>query len=168
MTNASKFAINIKFNSFTETFINEFSGIPGIELKLMSPTYFKLIDIISVISSPQAKVNTISKACGVIKVVRCERTNESPLWEFRYASRITNLYETFYSVNENSHACDQTYSINTILIEMLKAYYKLTYMIEPHSDTYKYFSHSIPYINVGVRFVRTDHRNTKTLNPFSS
>lgn len=151
MTTTSKLSINLKLNSFIETLINEFSGIPGIKLELISPTYFKLIDAKSITKTPDSNVELINKACGIIKIVRRERTGEAPFWEFLYASRATGIYEPFYSVIEESHLTDQNYIENTLLINFIKAYYKLSYLIdESNTETYNYFSPSISYINLGV------------------
>ena len=151
MTTTSKLSINLKLNSFIETVINEFSGIPGIKLELISPTYFKLIDSKSITKNPDSNVETINKACGVIKIMRRDCTGEAPFWEFLYASRISGDYDPFYSIIEESHVRDQDYTENTLLINFLKAYYKLSHLIdESNTETYNYFSPSISYINLGV------------------
>lgn len=170
----------ISSKSFIETFINEFSGIPGISIKVLSPFSFQLVD-----EKQTLPLTRESKACSIISVVKVDPKigYQQDQWDFKYLKlNYSSLptFETFYSI-KLSDLLDEKYQENDMLINMLKAYYDLyaSYSIASDAKTETAFNRFIPteaYINAGVsmgillcgeRRLETDchYHSTKNTNP---
>jgi len=136
-----KFAINLRLNSFVETFINEFTGLPGIKLEVVSPEYFKLVDTTC----------TTKSICKVIRIIKVPQGDIS-IWEFSVKHYNDESFSAIYNVNELQHASDVQYKANTILFGLLKSLYGQSNAFDKKHEAFEYFQPTIPYINVGVTF----------------
>lgn len=138
------------YRTFIDTFISEFCGIPGIELKIVSPTCFRLFDLSSITKNADGSFKEGRCGCSVISVVRRTEFSGKRKWAFEYYSKAN---EIFYSVDEDEHNTKETYEKNEILIGMLKEYFNLSiglYGDPKCQSSFEYFNPTTPYINLGV------------------
>jgi hypothetical protein len=138
------------YRSFVETFISEFSGIPGIEMKIVSPTCFRLFDITSVVKNADGSFKEGRCGCSVITVSRRTEFSGKRKWIFEYHSRAN---EIFYTVDELTHNSIVEYQENSILIGMLNNYFDLSVGLsgDPKcNSSLEYFAPTLPYINLAV------------------
>lgn len=118
MENPTNIKVEVHVNSFVETFINEFSGIPGIKIEVLSPTRYKLIDCTAKDSFCES--------------ILLDRYNG--YWHFKQFSNISKTFESFYAVRDCNHRTNTNYVKNTILIDMLRALFKLSSQILPNNS----------------------------------
>ena len=103
--------VEVNFRSFVETLIAEFTGIPGIEFIVDSPTRFRL--------------NVATKSDSILNTIVVQLRSDD-VWTFSFSpyghGQIWDMYDPVYQISQND--IQGEYSQYTLLKNYLKAAYR--------------------------------------------